>query len=59
MMAKGNKAGHRRFGNIRKRSSGRWQARYIGPDGLEHTAPNTFATDREANFLDNPICAFC
>ncbi|MET7401175.1 site-specific integrase [Dactylosporangium sp. NPDC005572] len=43
-----NKEGRRRFGNVRKRASGRWQARYVGPDGLERTAPNTFATDREA-----------
>lgn len=42
------KPGRRRFGNLRQRSSGRWQARYIGPDGLEHSAPNTFATEREA-----------
>ncbi|MFY1672705.1 tyrosine-type recombinase/integrase [Plantactinospora sp. WMMB334] len=44
-----NKAGKRRFGNIRKRASGRFQARYIGPDGIERTAPHTFATEREAS----------
>jgi integrase len=38
----------RRFGNVRKRASGRWQARYIGPDNIERTAPHTFATEREA-----------
>ena len=41
------KQGRRRFGNLRKRASGRWQARYLGPDGLDHSAPNTFATERE------------
>jgi integrase len=30
---------HRRhFGSIRRLPSGRWQARYIGPDGRQHTA---------------------
>jgi integrase len=43
-----NKDGHRRFGNARLRASGRWQARYPGPDGLIRTAPNTFATKRDA-----------
>jgi integrase len=43
-----NKDGHRRFGNVRQRSSGRWQARYPGPDGLMRPAPNTFATKRDA-----------
>lgn len=28
-----NKVGHRRFGNIRQLSSGRYQVRYPGPDG--------------------------
>ena len=41
------KPGRRRFGNLRKRPSGRWQARYLGPDGLMHAAPTTFATERE------------
>ncbi|HET8660709.1 MAG TPA: site-specific integrase, partial [Micromonosporaceae bacterium] len=43
-----NKKDHRRFGNVRQRSSGRWQARYIGPDGLTRTAPHTFETERQA-----------
>jgi integrase len=43
-----NKDGHRRFGNIRRRESGRWQARYPGPDGRMRNAPNTFATKEEA-----------
>ena len=44
----GSKKGRRRFGNIRKRASGRYQARYIGPDGVERTAPTTFETERQA-----------
>ncbi len=39
-----NKSGHRRFGSIRKLPSGRFQARYLGPDGLKRSAPATFAT---------------
>lgn len=38
----------RRFGNVRKRASGRFQARYIGPDGIERTAPQTFESERLA-----------
>ena len=38
----------RRFGNIRKLRSGRFQARYLGPDGIERTAPETFETKTEA-----------
>jgi integrase len=41
-------AGKRRFGNIRRRASGRYQVRYAGPDGLTHNAPRTFATEEEA-----------
>ncbi|BCY06168.1 site-specific integrase [Actinoplanes sp. L3-i22] len=43
-----NKKGHRRFGNVRKLPSGRFQARYLGPDGIERKAPNTFDTERLA-----------
>ena len=32
-----NKKGHRRFGNIRKLPSGRYQIRYPGPDGRMRT----------------------
>jgi integrase len=39
----------RDFGNARKLTSGRWQARYRGPDGQRRSAPNTFKTEREAN----------
>ncbi|MFC4089118.1 tyrosine-type recombinase/integrase [Micromonospora sp. GCM10011541] len=42
------RGGRRRFGNVRQRSSGRWQARYVGPDGLTRTAPHTFATEKQA-----------
>jgi integrase len=40
--------GRRRFGNVRKRASGRFQARYIGPDGIERTAPHTFESEKQA-----------
>ena len=38
----------RRFGRIRRLPSGRWQARYRGPDGIDRAAPETFATKTEA-----------
>jgi len=38
----------RRFGSIRRRESGRYQARYPGPDGRTRTAPDTFARKSEA-----------
>jgi len=37
-----NKPGRRQFGNVRKLASGRFQARYLGPDGLSRSAPETF-----------------
>ncbi|KAB1142477.1 tyrosine-type recombinase/integrase [Micromonospora sp. AMSO12t] len=40
--------GRRRFGNVRRLPSGRYQARYLGPDGLERKAPHTFETERQA-----------
>ncbi|MBN6037363.1 site-specific integrase [Amycolatopsis sp. 195334CR] len=43
-----NQKGHRRFGSTRKLPSGRYQARYLGPDNLVHPAPRTFATKRDA-----------
>lgn len=43
-----NKDGHRTFGNVRRRESGRWQARYPGPDGVVRPAPHTFATKKDA-----------
>ena len=38
----------RSFGSIRKLPSGRWQARYRGPDGLLRSAPHTFARKADA-----------
>src|SRR5262245_41745262 len=38
----------RHFGNVRQRTSGRWQVRYRGPDGLMRSAPETFARKSEA-----------
>lgn len=43
--SKGTKA---RFGSIRKLPSGRYQARYLGPDGLTHKAHTTFDTIGDA-----------
>jgi integrase len=42
-------ATRRRFGRLRKLPSGRWQARYTTPDGVEHSAPDTFATKTDAD----------
>lgn len=45
----GNSTGRKSsFGNVRKLPSGRWQARYTGPDGREHKAPTTFQTKSDA-----------
>lgn len=41
--------GRRQFGRVRKLPSGRYQARYVGPDGLLRPAPETFRTKREAD----------
>ncbi|MDA0568063.1 site-specific integrase [Streptomonospora sp. S1-112] len=38
----------RTFGNIRQMASGRFQARYRGPDGRLQSAPTTFATKKAA-----------
>jgi integrase len=43
------KGRRRRFGSVRQLRSGRWQARYQGPDGLVRPAPRTFATETDAN----------
>jgi len=48
-MPKKKPAKKRSFGRIRKLSSGRYQARYLGPDGVDRPAPVTFATAREAD----------
>lgn len=38
----------RTFGEIDKRASGRFRARYTGPDGQRHSAPRTFDTKGDA-----------
>lgn len=38
----------RRFGRVRQLPSGRFQARYKGPDDIDRAAPETFATKRDA-----------
>lgn len=43
-------AGKRRhFGRVRKLPSGRYQARYLGPDGQLRPAPHTFRTKKDAD----------
>lgn len=44
-----NKGKRRRFGAVRKLPSGRFQARYPGPDGTMHPAPVTFETAGDAD----------
>ncbi|MEU0985907.1 tyrosine-type recombinase/integrase [Streptomyces sp. NPDC005953] len=44
-----NKGKRRTFGAVRKLPSGRYQARYPGPDGVMRPAPTTFATTRDAD----------
>jgi hypothetical protein len=41
-------AGKRRFGRVRQLPSGRWQARYKGPDGSDRPAPRTFESKTSA-----------
>jgi integrase len=43
-----NREGHRRFGNIRKRESGRFQIRYPGQDGRMRTGPDTYKRKSDA-----------
>ncbi|GAA4618140.1 hypothetical protein GCM10023195_81320 [Actinoallomurus liliacearum] len=43
-----NKGGHRRFGNVRMRESGRYQIRYPGPDGRLRTGETTYARKGDA-----------
>jgi len=38
----------RRFGRVRRLPSGRYQARYKGPDGIDRPASGTFATKTDA-----------
>ena len=42
------KGGKARFGNVRRLPSGRYQARYFGPDGLTHKAHTTFSAIGDA-----------
>jgi integrase len=45
----GNTKGRRRrFGAVRQLRSSRWQARYLGPDGVMRPADDTFASKTEA-----------
>ena len=41
-------AERRSFGRIRKRSSGRYQGGYVGPDGALHYAPETYSAKMDA-----------
>lgn len=43
-----NSENHRRFGNIRKRQSGRFQIRYPGPDGRMRSGTTTYAKKTDA-----------
>ena len=43
-----SKGRRRRFGSIRRLPSGRYQARYPGPDGVDRPADDTFATRADA-----------
>ena len=42
-------AGKRDWGRIRQLPSGRWQARYPGPDGTLRSAPHTFERKGDAS----------
>lgn len=42
------RGGKARFGNVRPLPSGRYQARYVGPDGITHKAHTTFDTRGDA-----------
>lgn len=44
-------AKRRRFGRIRRLPSGKFQARYVLDDGQVRSAPNTFATEAEAELF--------
>jgi hypothetical protein len=44
-----NKEGHRRFGNVRKLPSGRYQIRYPGPDGRLRNGAETYPDKRSAD----------
>ena len=38
----------RKFGSIEQLPSGKWRARYTGPDGAAHKAPITFFDSDDA-----------
>jgi len=42
MPPRARRASRRGFGKLRPLPSGRWQASYVGPDLVRHTAPHTF-----------------
>jgi integrase len=42
-------AKRRRFGNVRKLPSGRYQASYLDPEGVRRAAPETFSSQRAAS----------
>ena len=44
-----NRGGHRRFGNVRRRESGRYQIRYPGPDGRMRAGPETYERRSDAD----------
>jgi hypothetical protein len=44
-----NKDGHRRFGNVRKLPSGRYQIRYPGPDGRMRNGSETYPRVSDAH----------
>lgn len=41
-------AGRSGFGSVRKLPSGRWQARFLGPDMVRHVGATTFQTKGDA-----------
>ncbi|MCL2736981.1 MAG: site-specific integrase [Propionibacteriaceae bacterium] len=43
-----NKAGRRTFGASSQLPSGRWRARYYGPDGIYYSADRTFVSKQDA-----------
>jgi integrase len=48
MTGRQNGKPRRRFGRVRQLASGRWQARYPGPDGQLRAGPTTFARNGDA-----------
>jgi integrase len=49
MARRKKKPGRRRFGKVRVLPSGRYQASYLGADGLRRTAARTFETEDQAD----------